>query len=198
MTDNEDLAAWLMEAQKRAHAVRTAAAARVPQAIARARPGRLSSNEISLALKAISPQLADSYLQIKADLDDAERLSWAGTAHEIRQILASLLDTLAPDEKVVAQPGYRRLPNTTGPTQAQRVQYILQSRVTTDSSVRKVVEDVDVVNERVSKLVRNMYGRASNAAHRFKDRVEVRRILKYFEAFLEDLLDLQPSPTVGT
>ena len=42
----------------------------------------------------------------------------------------------------------------------------------------------------IGDLVRATYTRASDAAHRTKDRREVRRIVRYFEAFAHDLLDL--------
>jgi hypothetical protein len=40
-------------------------------------------------------------------------------------------------------------------------------------------------------LVRATYDRASDAAHRFKPREEVAKLLKYFEVFAHDLLDLE-------
>ena len=42
----------------------------------------------------------------------------------------------------------------------------------------------------VDELVRDTYTRASAAAHGFESRQEVVRILRYFEAFAQDILDL--------
>jgi len=85
-------------------------------------------DRIYWALKDISEHLARSYLQVKMDINAPTRISWAGTAHEIREILATLLRKLAPDEAVCAQEWYRKESSASGPTQKQRVKYILQQR----------------------------------------------------------------------
>ena len=64
-------------------------------------------NDIHEALKSLSPILANSYAQIKSDMIDAERISWAGTAHEIRQIVVTMLQILAPDDEVKAQKNFK-------------------------------------------------------------------------------------------
>src|SRR5512138_3260970 len=79
-----------------------------------------SGSEIFKALSRLSEPLANSYIQVKMDLDDSSRSSWAGTAHEIREVLTTLLRILAPDEKVTAQKWYRQEEKTSGPTQKQR------------------------------------------------------------------------------
>lgn len=56
--------------------------------------------KINEALEQISGELSYSYIQIYKDLQDSERVSWSGTAHEIREVLTNLLRLLAPDEKV--------------------------------------------------------------------------------------------------
>jgi len=57
----------------------------------------------------------------------------------------------------------------------------------------EVISRIDLVENRVAALVRATYARASNAAHTFEGRKEVLRILKYFEAFVHDLLDIDES-----
>lgn len=147
-------------------------------------------DKIYYALRGISPSLANSFLQIKHDLQDPNHLSWAGTAHEVRELLVTLLRILAPDEEVVRQPWYKTIPNTKGPTHKQRVQYILQQRKAGSKEVN-VAQQIDVLEERISALIRSTYVRASDAAHRFKPREEALRLFKYLEAFLYDLLDLK-------
>jgi len=58
------------------------------------------------------------------------------------------------------------------------------------SKEQQVAEQVDVMEDRMGNLVRATYTRVSDAAHRTKDRREVRRIVRYFEVFAHDLLDL--------
>lgn len=152
----------------------------------------LDRNDIYDALSHLSETLANSYAQVKKDLQDADRLSWAGTAHEIREVLSTMLRTLAPDEAVTSQHWYKQAPNTSGPTQKQRVRYILQVRGA-GSKEREVAEQAVHLDEMIGNLVRATYSRASDAAHRFKNRDEVLRVLRYFEAFAQDLLNLEQS-----
>ena len=77
--------------------------------------------KINEALEKALPELSRSYIQIYKDLQDPNRISWAGTAHEIREILTNLLRLLAPDENISKAPWYRKLNNTTGPTHKQRL-----------------------------------------------------------------------------
>ena len=150
----------------------------------------VEKNPIYLSLLKINGSLARSYAQIKIDITDKTRLSWAGTAHEIRQIISTLLETLAPDSEVINEEWYKQDPQTKGPTQKQRAHYILIKQKK-DSKEQEVVEVVSLLNDLIETLVRSTYGRASDAAHRFKGRREVIRILNYFESFTTDLLNLE-------
>lgn len=150
---------------------------------------RYVRNDIYEALLKVSVPLASKYAQAKTDLEDDHRLSWSGSAHEIREVLRGLLEVLAPDADVTAQSWYKQDKSASGPTQKQRVRYVLRERGA-GSKEQKVTEHVDFVEDRVGDLVRATYTRASDAAHRTKDRTEVRRIVRYFEAFAHDLLDL--------
>jgi hypothetical protein len=141
------------------------------------------------ALLSLSPNLANSYAQIKDDLQDETRISWAGTAHEIREVLATMLRILAPDDQVTSSDWYVQDRNTLGPTQSQRVRFILQEH-NSGSQQRNVIEHVVTLDRMIETLVRATYSRASDAAHRFKEREEVSRIFRYFEVFALDLLDI--------
>jgi hypothetical protein len=145
------------------------------------------NQEILNALRSISDSLANSYFQITRDFDDENRISWAGTAHEIRELLRKILEYLAPTKAVITQPWYQKLPSVSGPTQKQRVRYILSLK-NGDSKQQKVVQDIDIINDKIGELVRDVYGRASDAAHRSKSKTEAFKILRYFEAFAYDLL----------
>lgn len=150
-----------------------------------------ANSSILQALQPMSGSLANSYIQIIADFEDEQRVSWAGTAHEIRELLRKILEYLAPTEKVQAEPWFKQIANTSGPTQKQRVKYILLTRKK-DSKQSKVTQDIAIIDDKVGELVRDVYGRASDAAHRSKDKAEAFKILRYFEAFAYDLLDLDP------
>lgn len=145
-------------------------------------------NEIYHALFTISPDLAYSYEQVKSDLLDSSRVSWAGTAHEVREIIANLLRLLAPDNDVKLQPWFKQDLTAKGITQTQRARYILQMRNQGSNTLEVVERNVNLLDERISELVRSTYNRASTAAHTYKDQDEVKRILGYFEALVHDLI----------
>lgn len=148
--------------------------------------------DIYHALKLVSEPLARGYAQVKKDLADTERLSWMGSANEIREVLGGLLRELAPDNDVEAQKWYKPEPNTKGPSQKQRVRYIAEKNHA-GSREREVAEMVGILDKRIEDmgiLVRSVYSRANAATHRSKERREVVRIVGYFEAFAHDLLNL--------
>lgn len=147
------------------------------------------NNNILSALRTIAQPLASSYVQIAADFEDETRISWAGTAHEIRELLRKILEHLAPSIEVEQQEWYKLEPHTSGPTQKQRVKYILLKQGG-DSRQQKVAQDIEVIEARTGALVRDVYGRASDAAHRSKNKTEAFKLLRYFEAFAYDLLDI--------
>lgn len=146
-------------------------------------------DKIYVALLEKSESLANSYAQVKIDIESDNRFSWAGTAHEIREIVATLLRILAPDKVVISQSWYKPEPNSSGVTQKQRVIYILKSR-NSGSNEKEVLEQITGIEDMIGNLVRSTYSRASDAAHRFKERQEVIKILRYFDAFAYDLLNL--------
>lgn len=150
----------------------------------------LFKEQIYESLAGLDTSLADSYLQIGKDLM-SERLSWAGTAHEIREILSRLLHTLAPDEEVKSQRWYRQDKNTPGPTQAQRARFIMEQYGAEERERQAVEEQIRTFEEQVGRTVRAIYNRASDAAHRTKDKDEVNRILRYFNTVAHDLLNIR-------
>ncbi|MFN8511840.1 MAG: hypothetical protein U0841_04460 [Chloroflexia bacterium] len=107
--------------------------------------------DIHDALAGISDSLARGYIQVKKDLADANRVSWAGSAHEIREVLATMLRLLAPDKLVEAQKWYKLEPDAKGPTQKQRVRYIVQQH-NAGSKEREVVEQVGILDERIDNI----------------------------------------------
>ncbi len=149
----------------------------------------IEENRIQQSLTKISPSLGLSYIQVKADLKDENRTSWAGTAHEIREVLANLLKLLAPDDSVIKQPWYKQDPTTFGPTQKQRTRFILQQHNAGSKEI-EVASQVSHLEEMIEDLVRAFYSRASDAAHQGKEKREVLRIVNYFDTFAQDLLDL--------
>lgn len=144
-----------------------------------------SSELVAQKLSQVSPVLAAGYRQVHRDLADKGRLSYKGTANELRETLREVLERLAPDEQVRTQPWYKPLKER--PTHQQRAQYILERR-----SVGSKVHDVasrslSVVEEGLSHLVRDMFSRTAAAAHTTQDIEEMTRLVQYFDALICDL-----------
>jgi hypothetical protein len=144
--------------------------------------------EIFEALMKVDAALGRSYEQIISDLNDENRKSWKGTANELRETLSNHLRNLAPDDEVVKEPGYIQDQSRSGPTQKQRVKYILGKRKAGSKEV-EVAKEVDMFEDRIGGFIRKFYDRASNSAHRPAERKELLKIHGYFVAFMRDLLD---------
>lgn len=150
----------------------------------------IANNSITEALAKISESLVAGYQQVLKDLANESRISWRGTANEIREVLRELLEVLAPDETVIKMSWYKQEPNTQGPTQAQRARYALEQRAVQSHRASATQETINLVEESVTKLLRKTYQRANNAAHTRQDKDEVKRILSYFDLLAKDLLGL--------
>ena len=154
-------------------------------------PSTFFGDDISKALLKFNPVLADMYIQSQLDLKNNTRISWAGTAHTIREVLVGILRELAPDSDVMKQPGFKLEKDQSKPTHTQRAMYILKQR-NASSNEQAVVRYAEEMDDWIASLVRASYSRASDAAHRrYQDKNEVQRIMKYFEAFARDLLDIR-------
>jgi hypothetical protein len=154
------------------------------------------SREIASRLKQLNPELELSYRQVLTDLADQRRITYRGTANELREIFREVLDQLAPDKQVTSQSWFKakRAPikddreKNRPPTRAEKVKYVMSIR-NQGSSVSEVAKTAaSQVDERLGELFNAVYGRASDASHVSKRRDEINRILKYFHAVLFELL----------
>lgn len=144
---------------------------------------------VESALGSIDLNLASRYRQVCRDLGDQSRLSWNGTAHELRDLLANLLRTLAPDAECTSQGWYIQEPNTSGPTQKQRVRLVLQSKKS-NKNLENSLTKMSLIDELVSDLIRTTYTRGSSSAHTKSSWRECLRLIAYFDAFVLDLIDI--------
>ena len=135
-------------------------------------------------LRGLSPELADSFAQVYTDTADPDRQTFLGPAGEIREVMRGAIHLLSPDDEVRAQAWYVGVEGR--PTQAERIRFILQSRqgVGSDSAI----ETAEVVDTKVGRLGRLLYQRASRAFHAGTQRDEVRRIVGWVEAVLNEIL----------
>jgi hypothetical protein len=149
-----------------------------------------SQEAIARTLEQTCTPAAHCYRQALEDLRSEKRISWRGTASELREALRELLDKLAPDEDVKQAPGFKHEDGLKTPTMKQKVRFILKSRRWSESE-RKQVEDIaDVVDEKVGAFVRSVYSSSSANVHTEPAKKDVQSILRFVETCFAELLEL--------
>jgi hypothetical protein len=151
----------------------------------------VTQQRIAETLRHVSPSAAASYEQGLYDLSGPDRMSWRGPAVDFREALRETLDSMAPDNAVTAQPGFKLEPNTKGPTMRQKAAFILGSRRQKESQIKPFSEAIDVVEELIGKFVRSVYSHSSSAVHMQVSREEVRKIRDYVSLVLTELLEIR-------
>lgn len=146
--------------------------------------------KILKSLRTINDSAAKSYEQGLIDLQVGTRSSWRGTAVEFREALREVLDQLAPDAEVEAQPNFKREPDTKGPTMKQKAVFILRARRTKKAQVKTFAEAFDVVDGLIGNLARSVYTRSSVAVHVADSREEARKVRDYVSLVLAELLEI--------
>jgi predicted ABC-type transport system involved in lysophospholipase L1 biosynthesis ATPase subunit len=143
---------------------------------------------ILATLEQIVPSTALSYKQVLLDLGDKQRISFRGTAAELREVLRELLDHLAPDEDVLKTVTLEK--DQKQPTMKQKAAFILKARGIGDTARKAPVDAVGIVEESVGSLARSVYTRGSLSTHVVTTRQEVLTIKAYTDAVLFDLLQI--------
>jgi hypothetical protein len=141
------------------------------------------SGPLVTRLRSLSPELADSYEQVQADLQDGARMTFLGTAGEIREVMRATIHLLSPDEEVAAQEWFVGDDNGR-PTQAERIRFVVQSKSGADSAI----EAAEIIDTKVGRFGRQLYQRASKSFHAGTQRDEVGRIATWVDAVLNEIL----------
>jgi hypothetical protein len=151
-----------------------------------------SAIEIRIAetLSELVPSAALSYEQALRDLQSADRLSYRGTANELRETLRETLDHLAPDKDVKEAPGFKLEKNQHKPTQKQKVRHILRSRGRNETARKAPEESALLVEERTASVTRASYERGSLSAHIASSARDVRQLKMYVDSVLAELLEI--------
>jgi len=154
-----------------------------------------TEQEILRKLAEVSPVCADSYEQALRDIAHGVRVSWRGTATEMREVLREVMHHYAPDDQVTAAPGYANEDGQSRPTQRQRVRFILARRRTPTEAIEQAEGTLDTVEGLVSQLARTTYKRMNASTHGSTGLSEVRNLQRYMAALLGEILlsgDLAP------
>ncbi len=144
---------------------------------------------ILATLTELVPTAALSYEQALRDLRVA-RVSWRGTAADLRETLREVLDHLAPDDAVMRVPGFKFEKDRTKPTMQQKARFILRNRGVPSGSMASTQDAVGTVENSVATLARSVYDRGSISAHITTTRAETAQLKLYVDTLLADLLQV--------
>lgn len=149
-----------------------------------------TEQEILRRLAEMKPVSADSYEQALRDIAQGDRVSWRGTATEMREVLREVMQLLAPDDQVTGAPEYMPEDGQTRPTQRQRVRFILAARHTPAEAIEQAEGTLDTVEELIALLARTTYKRMNASTHGSTGVREVRNLQRYMTALLGELLSV--------
>lgn len=144
----------------------------------------------------VVPDLANSYKQVFLDLNDKSRISFKGTANELREVLRGTLDVLAPDEQIKKQPWFKETRTKykdeklrkQKPTMAEKTRFILETRAIDSSEIETAEKAITDIDERLGTVVRAVYRRTCSASHVQKEKKKVIQVLRYVNALLFEIL----------
>jgi hypothetical protein len=131
------------------------------------------------------------------DLADPERVSFRGTAAEMREVFREVLDHLAPDTDVMSKPEFRLEQDCTRPTTKQKVLFILVSRGKPKGALRAPEDTASLIENILGSLARSTYERASLSTHVSFPREEVLQLKMYVDTMLCELLEIHHANAQG-
>jgi hypothetical protein len=146
--------------------------------------------QILATLRQLIPSAGLSYEQALRDLRGAPRLSYRGTAVELREALREVLDHLAPDADIMRSPGFKLEKDTTRPTMKQKAQFILKARGLVSGAISTPKDAIQRVEDASASLARSVYARGSVSTHVATTREEVLTMKPYVDGVLAELLQV--------
>jgi Predicted pPIWI-associating nuclease len=159
------------------------------QATVTAAPSETESRIIG-ALDRLVPSASLSYRQALADLSNRGRISFRGTANELREALREVIDELAPDEDVMGVKGFRLVSGQTKPTRKQKVRYILKSQGVSGTGRGAPERAVELIEELVTSFATSTYDRSNVTAHVASARRDFMQLKMYLDGVLAELLQI--------
>lgn len=145
---------------------------------------------IIATLQQMLPRAAASYSQALSDLSGPARTSYRGTALELRETVRDVLDHLAPDEEVMASPGFHLESDRNRPTMKQKARFILKARHAPSGAMSAPLEAIDLIDEHAASVARAAYERGSVVTHVPSTLDEVKELKPYVDSVLAELLAL--------
>jgi hypothetical protein len=145
---------------------------------------------IHRTLLALVPTAALSYQQALIDLRSTTRISFRGTAFELREALREVLDHLAPDAEVAKSEGFALEKDRLRPTMKQKAVFLLRSRGKPKSALGAPRDALERIEGSTGSLARSVYDRGSLTGHVASTRGEVLELKLYVESVLAELLEI--------
>jgi hypothetical protein len=101
--------------------------------------------------------------------------------------MRATIQLFAPDDEVRGQSWFKgsQQGNQVNPTQTERLRYAVQRR---GGDQGQAADAVDMIDERIGRLGRNVYQRASASFHATNQRQEVRKLIGWVFAVLDEVL----------
>ncbi len=151
--------------------------------------------KIYQTLEKLKPDVALSYKQVLFDLSDKERVSFRGTASELREILREILNHLAPDKVIEQSEGFILEKDCNKPTMKQKVRFILMSRGLSRTQTKSAEASANLIEigiESIASLTRSIYNSGSLATHTDFGKIKehVVQLKMYTDAVLCELLEI--------
>lgn len=146
--------------------------------------------QILTTLRKLLPSAGLSYEQALRDLRGAPRLSYRGTAVELREALREVLDHLAPDADVMRSTGFKLEKDAARPTMKQKAQFILKARGVVSGALATPKDAIQRVEDASASLARSVYTRGSVSTHVATTREEVLTMKLYVDGVLAELLQV--------
>jgi hypothetical protein len=153
-----------------------------------------SESAILATLEKMIPNAGASYRQAMLDLQQKSRVSYRGTAAELREVVREVLDQLAPDMDVTSSVGFKLEEGLKGPSMKQKVRFILKARKVPDAAKQTAEDSVKHIDENLPSLSRAVYNRGSMDVHTGRTREEVLNFKLYVDAVLGELLEIHKLP----
>jgi hypothetical protein len=149
-----------------------------------------SEAAILVTLEKMIPTAGASYKQALLDVQQQGRVSYRGTAAELREVVREVLDHLAPDADVTGSAGFKLDEGLKGPSMKQKVRFILKARKVPDTAKQTAEDSVKHLDENIPSLGRSVYNRGSMDVHTGRTREEVLNFKLYADAILGELLEI--------
>jgi Predicted pPIWI-associating nuclease len=143
--------------------------------------------EVLVRLRGLDPSLARSLEQVLTDLNDHSRMTYAGPAGEVREVLRATIQHLAPDDRVREQPWFVGTPQggNANPTQAERARYAAQ----VNGSNKDQLETASrLIDELVGRIARQTYTTGSKRLHAGARLSDVRKLTGWILMVFDEVL----------